>query len=1654
MNMLNPNVDNRQRKAQLHMLLQSSKPEVVEQARQALAALEAEEAQYAQKQEEAKPHRTVGNFLRSAANYLTLSTAPYMESTAKRAIRGDEFQWPWHEDVRKEAGEIQKGVEKSGFEEDLFGPALAAGAFASPFTVIPKAAAAINASKGLGAATTGAELGTDVLARTAMDEESQEALKQGGIWGAGGALLGGLLGSAGRKRASTQAIVKGEGSLNDYITAYDKSGSNTIVKNLPQEMSMRRWDPDLQAAAKSGDGTYMDVYGANQDALAEAMGDMPGLNAPSEIMQTLERRVDETSVRIASDLKDIMKTGIVSPRAMQRQITDRVANVKNMQEVLTKSPDNPDQLRYIKPDPEHGFGVLQYQNLENLKDDFPDIKERIVSTHTNIHTAPDSPQAIYGPGNAPSMLSALEVERGLTDVINKKATEHFDPEVLVGKRQQVRDLIIRSDPSAQTYFDHLDGLEMLENSRSMGDNVFSDQLTVEDMRAQIAELKSGERFQEIMARNFETNVFPSDELAEGAGSSGNFLVDVFKSRAREKLMDGLNVSRGEIPDNLKGMFNSGAGIAKLAELSDDPKTARLVLESALGREELFNATMQNLKDNSKRKTSSYIGKDKAENAMQYVGNVLYWAWGAHKGRSPVQIFNKILTSVGVIPRVRGAQRSTLDFALRPLPEDITDIDAVIADIKKNREEFLSGVSSTGIRGMPGDDDGSLPGQSTGVGGPSSPLDPQGGSVSPASTSQEFNKRIVGESRNPYAGGFNGNPEATGPWSVDRQYAAMMDDQEVPPWAYDDFYENPQQMAASPEPTLPDVEAAPTETAVDRVLRETEVTNPIDEIAPAVDTPGGLSEPIINPTARATRISQDPAHVSTYQNMELPDGRKLTANTLKTPVEELKGEPLLDRIRTANARGEMAGPLYGRLADHKLELALDPTHKSRYKITGKWTDLEGKSHIRKAPTGEQYVELSEQIDTAVKEGNLAKAKELRGKWAEWQHAQENLDIYIPLRNLKKKLDGVTPGSEEYNQIRGEMKKLHSAHLERKRYNTKAVDGGGSSNPWAYDRAPDDVLDQAMQGSLFKSDEIPAPLPVAGPEPPSVSKEDAAAALTARTQGDAATEAGEQFRSDAASGAAQLHRQVMNDRFGRLSKTQVEEKTKQLDDLTDQYDTAVKAGDSEMAESLQREMRIIKQDLNPAGVTEADPEAVAKRAEATETRASKSPADTTGVRRGVAASLYRTVDEANRMQGASIDELDRVLNAGDGGQVRNVSPSDSDVSPTSAGDLGRAQEGYGSSMTEKLDALSRSDWDIEDSAIPEKFRNSMDLMGGLDTKTKKRYAHLLNEGGDDLQKENIEDIYRAIDDPSKISDLTPEEVDALSYAVQNLDEFSSSSVQGIVPKLTDAQKAGATSARRMDDMYAQISGRKRVGVDPDDRTVPSVTMLTGERVSAEDVYDNFLNDLVEKNKLDTFVKDQELGMNMIVDHMDSAAPMPGSDFILSRINRAETTGQYANERFFGYGDLSQHDEAIGEFQAYGFGTLSQNPAGLEDLVAHITNPKKGMLARLRQAREAGHADNISKYERMINEAETQVKTIVGGLTTAQKNSKKAKDALEVYENSLASSWYETPRSGHGIVGGVHTKATPRPKKPAGPKPPPKPREEPQESDMPYDDWEFEY
>ena len=1568
---VNPNKFNHQRRAQLHMLLQSSKPEVVEQAKRELAALEAEESQASKTREEAAPHRTVGNFLRSAANYLTLSTAPYMESMARRAIRGDEFQWPWSEDVRKEAGEIQKGVEASKFENDLMGPALAAGPLASPFTVAPKVAATVNASRGLGAATTGVELGTDVLARTAMDEESQDALKEGGLWGAGGALLGGLLGSAGRKRASTQAIVKGEGRLNDYITAYDKSGSNTIVKNLPQEMSMRRWDPDLQAAAKSGEGTYMDVYGANQDALAEAMGDMPGLNAPSEIMQTLERRVDETSVRIASDLKDIMKTGIVSPRAMQRQITDRVANVKNMQEVLTRAPDNPDQLKYLKPDPEKGFGVLQYQDLEDLKDDFPDIKERIISTRTKIHTAPDSPQDAYGPGDAPSMLTALEVERGITDVINKKATEHFDPEILVGKRQQVRDLIIRNDPSAQTYFDHLDGLEMLENSRSMGDNVFSDQLTVEDMRAQITELKSGERFQEIMARNSETNVFPSDELAEGAGSSGNFLVDVFKSRAREKLMDGLNVSRGEIPDNLKGMFNSGAGIAKLAELSDDPKTARLVLESALGREELFNATMQNLKDNSKRKTSSYIGKDKAENAMQYVGNVLYWAWGAHKGRSPVQIFNKILTSVGVIPRVRGAQRSTLDFALRPLPEDITDIDAVIADIKKNRKEFLSGVSSTGIRGMPGDDDGSLPGQSTGVGGPSSPLEPQGGSVTAASTSQEFNKRIVGESRNPYAGGFNGNPEATGPWSVDKQYAAMMDNQEVPPWAYDDFYENPQQMAASPEPTLPDVEAAPTETAVDRVLRETEVTNPIDEIAPAVDTPGGLSEPIINPTARATRISQDPAHVSTYQNMELPDGRRLTENTLKTPVEELKGEPLLDRIRTANARGEMAGPLYGRLADYKLELALDPTHKSRYKITGKWTDLEGKSHIRKAPTGEQYVELSEQIDTAVKEGNLAKAKELRGKWAEWQHAQENLDIYIPLRNLKKKLDGVTPGSEEYNQIRGEMKKLHSTHLERKRYNMKAVDGGGSSNPWTYDRAPDDVLDQAMQGGVFKGGETPAPLPAAGPEPPLVSEEDAAAALTARTQGDAATEAGEQFRSEAETEAAELHRRVMKDRY-----------------------------------------------KDSPGVTEANPDAAQARAKKADKAGARARADTTGVRRGVAKALDRTADQNTLMRGATDAQLDRILSASEDGIVRRVSPGDSDMQRAAGPEeLGSAQTGYGSTLDEKIDTLSKSDWDIDARKIPTKYRK-WDLLPNTDTQLQKRYAHLLDESGADLTEANVENIYQAIENPKLAPDLSEVEKDAYGFAVQNLDDINPRSVvPDKPPELTDAQKKGLGSYQSTDELYDRIAGR-RTGGDVEERTTNTITMLDGERLPAEDVYDNFMNTLVESNS-PTFVADQRLGMNMIVDHLDSAAPMPGSDFILSRINRAETTGQYANERFFGYGDLSQHDEAIGEFQAYGFGKLSQNPAGLEDLVAHITNPRKGMYARLQQAKEAGHADNVSKYERMVNEAETQYNTIIRNLTASQRNSKKAKDAMEVFENSKASSWYEAPRSGHGIVGGVHRK-----------------------------------
>ena len=796
---------------------------------------------------------------------------------------------------------------------------------------------------------------------------------------------------------------------------------------------------------------------------------------------------------------------------------------------------------------------------------------------------------------------------------------------------------------------------------------------------------------------------------------------------------------------------------------------------------------------------------------------------------------------------------------------------------------------------------------------------------------------------------------------------------------------------------------------------------------------------------------------------------------------MTGEPLLDRLRTASARGEDTGPLFQQLADDKLNRSLSGVNKGRYKITGKWTGLDGKNHIRKRPTEENFNELSARIREAEAAGNTQEVSKLKQKWAEWKHADENLSIYIPMYDTVNDMKNMTPGSPEYQEAQQRLSAFISKHEANKAHYTSSIEGGANS-PWGYDQtipaermvesaetavgrpvASEDMQTQAQAiiGDLDEAGQRRVKMAYEGrlnTDKRSLDKimkdmtpkeKDALKQLEDLVEGpiDPATQA-----SNANAEAAKLHQRVMNERFGRLSKAQVREKTQQLDDLTDQYDAAVKAGDIEMAESLQREMRIIKQDLNPAGVTEADPEAVAARADATEAKASKSPADTTGVRRGVAASLYRTVDEANRMQGASTDELDRVLNAGDGGQVRNVSPSDSDVSPTGAGDLGRAQEGYGSSMAEKMDALSRSDWDIEDSAIPEKFRNSMDLMGGLDTKTKKRYAHLLSEGGDDLQKENIEDIYRAIDDPSKISDLTPEEVDALSYAVQNLDEFSSSSVQGIVPKLTDAQKAGATSARRMDDMYAQISGRKRVGVDPDDRTVPSVTMLTGERVSAEDVYDNFLNDLVEKNKLDTFVKDQELGMNMIVDHMDSAAPMPGSDFILSRINRAETTGQYANERFFGYGDLSQHDEAIGEFQAYGFGTLSQNPAGLEDLVAHITNPRKGMYARLQQAKGAGHADNVSKYELMINEAETQLHTIVRGLTDAQRNSKKAQDALEVFENSKASSWYETPRSGHGIVGGVHTKATPRPKKPAGPKPPP--REEPQESDMPYDEWEFNY
>ena len=1614
-----------------------------------------------------EPYRTLPNALRSAGSLFSLSGSLYGEAMARQAGRGEGLRAPWSDEVRKEASQLQGGVQRSGFEQDLLAPAMISGNYGSAFTAIPQVGRAVNTSRVAGPSVMGAELFTDTAAREGLSEEGEGSLGSAALWGTGAGMVGGgagvALGSLAREKSATENILRGSATLNDYTRLPDSAGYSRIATAYPREINLRSVHPDFRAAAESGEGMYADVPLTTQNASAKALGQMPELAASREVMQAVQDRVTAAPARINRDLGNMMSKGVISPEAMSRNLMAREDVISDMEQILTRTTDE-GSLKYLDVEIARAF---QDQDIEQLVRSHPAVAARISSVDSKIaaNSTDIAGMALYGPTGNPSALVAMEASNALDDMYRLSPTP-----AIKGKRDFFRAQLINANPAFQGYFDQVDALRLIKDAQSAGREVFSSGTTLQDVKDTITRFGRDSDYQRLTRDGSEA--FPQ-EWAAGAGSSGNLLEDVYKSSVREQIVKDLTGLDGGAAAKLQSMLDTNEGVTKLAWLSDSmpEEEAVKVLNAVVGREGVFDNTLNQLRNYSEQGADQVTGKDAWTKSADFISAMAAFVFTPRNTMSPRRVISAALQYVGVIPMTRGSNRALIDLATKKLPTDIDDLKSIVQEIKANRKEFLSRKGSmTGrVYNRSEDDDYAPPDQATPVTGPHSPIggSPSGDQVPGAGmASDEYFSTTRGEGRREWgvkrgesgeislspSGGRSSSDVALGYSdeeidAINRIYGRDMfieDVVETPPNTV------PMRQVASPEPTPP----------------KTGIEEDVPGAPPGLAT-GMDDAEFINPRERAGSPVETTDAVDTNQNWSATGGRRVTNSTLQTPVQELKGEPLLDRIRTARARGEDTGPLYERYADYKYEVATNPNHKTRYKITGKWTDLDGKEHIWRAPTDGDFERLDSEIIDAVDKGDMAKEHRLKKQWASWKHARENLDVYIPLQDAHKQLAKTKPGTQEYKAIRSEILRLEVEHGATKaKY--QAATAENRMSPWGYDSNTGNSMTNVEAG--------PAPPPAATGGRPVASEDMQAQAQTiigdldeagqrrvklayegrlatdkrsldkimkdmtpeekkaleqledlagskplnpdelARTQGDAATEAGEKFRSDAASEAAKLHRQVMNDRFGRLSKAQVKEKTQQLDDLTDQFDAAVRAGDSDMAESLQREMRIIKQDLNPIGVSEANPEAIQARMEAEEAKGASAVAGTTAVRRGVAKALDRTADQNTLMRGASDEQLDRILSASEDGIVRRVSPGDSDMQRAAGPEeLGSAQTGYGSTLDEKIDTLSKSDWNIDARKIPTKYRK-WDLLPNTDTQLQKRYAHLLDESGADLTDANVENIYQAIENPKLAPDLSEVEKDAYGFAVQNLDDVNTSVVPDKLPELTDAQGQAIGSHQSTDALYDRIAGR-RTGGEVDERTTNMITMLDGERLPAEDVYDNFMTDLVDKNNPDTFVADQRLGMTMIVDHLDSAAPMPGSDFILSRINRAETTGQYANERFFGYGDLSQHDEAIGEFQAYGFGKLSQDPAGLEDLVAHITSPKKGMYARLKQAKEAGHADNVSKYELMVNEAETQYNTIIRNLTDAQRNSKKARDAMEVFENSKASSWYEAPRSGHGIEGGIH-------------------------------------
>ena len=736
------------------------------------AIFETLQAKRAQAQDDRRAGRDTPGYVaknlgRGAANYLTLSTWPYMESAARQAWNGEDMSW---DSVREQAKGMQDELDKSEAELTLLPAGLAAGRNAALPTMIPKINSALAASRFGGPGYMAAELFTDATARAAMDEEVTSALQEGSYWGAGGAAVGAVLQGTGRKRQAIDAIkgakdkvvdaaapavdavkdaaapivedVKhfgGNATLNDmFQLAGNVAGGRRMISQMPDQLQVARHDPSFAALAESGEGMYMDVRGPYSQYMQHAAGKMDNAEIIESARKASTDRMAKATERINTNLDEIVSTGIMDPTAITKQKEARDGVIKEMRGELSRTPIEEmgeeyatsltGNLRMLDPDK---VPMLQDQQVEALINSNPAVKNRIPSTSATIPRGPDElgTMALYGDDvkKSPSLEVGLLVDQGYTDQIKDTLEKTGVENSLIKQtRQELRNQIISADPKTSRYFNQLDAQEMLNNTETEASKFLSGDMTPRQIKEYTNNLTASDDYARVVKANDGT--FPA-EWAEGVGTGGNKLVDYYKSVAREQISNTLAGVKGTDSAHLRELLDSSAGIEKLSWLSETmkPEEAKKVLNAVYGRESHIRATEDMMAQGGKLSPGEFGYEVQRRDFKNFAMDVLHAAFGSTTRHSPRRVFARVLEAVGVVPMDKGTRRAFMDLASRPLPRDLSDMATIRADLKQHRADFLALRTADTTSGVSrGLDDGSEEGGLSGAGRrpnlPSSDLD--------------------------------------------------------------------------------------------------------------------------------------------------------------------------------------------------------------------------------------------------------------------------------------------------------------------------------------------------------------------------------------------------------------------------------------------------------------------------------------------------------------------------------------------------------------------------------------------------------------------------------------------------------------------------------------------------------------------------------------------------------------------------------------------------------------------------------------------------------------------------------------------------------------------------------------------------------------------